>query len=123
MTVKSILVVDDEDLICQFLQDGLTTHGFEVQTALTIKDAYDLATTVEFDLIITDVIMDEGDGFELLQMFRDKELPIIVMSGGGKMNANDYLGMASGLGAYATLQKPFELKKLIDLINAVPAQA
>ena len=119
MAVNSILVVDDEDLICAFLKDGLSSNGYAVDTAISIKEALDLCSGNEYDLIITDVIMDQGDGFDLLQSFRNKEIPIIVISGGGRMNANEYLSMASGLGAFATLQKPFELSKLVEIINSI----
>ena len=119
MAVNTILVVDDEELICEFLKDGLSSHGYSVDTAISIGEAFDLSKEKDYDLIITDVIMDQGDGFDLLQGLRDKNVPIIVISGGGRMNASDYLGMASGLGAFATLQKPFELAKLVEIIKKI----
>lgn len=119
MPVKSILVVDDEDLICEFLTDGLGAYGYHVQATTSVEEALMFFSETHFDLIITDVIMDRGDGFDLLQTLRGKNVPIIVMSGGGRMEAGDYLGIANGLGAYATLQKPFELERLLAIVASI----
>lgn len=119
MPVNSILVIDDEDLICDFLTDGLGALGYDVHATTSVEEALMLFSETRIDLIITDVIMDQGDGFDVLQTLRGKNVPIIVISGGGRMDAGDYLGIANGLGAYATLQKPFELKKLVSIIASI----
>ena len=63
-----------------------------------------------FDLVITDIVMPENDGLEVIIALRCNypETKVIAMSGGGYVNSRDYLLMAKELGASMALSKPFE---------------
>lgn len=77
-----ILVVDDEEVNTQILSDLLTKEGFLVTAATSGKQALDLIEKETFDLILTDVRMDEVDGFQVLKTSQDvsPEVPVILMT-------------------------------------------
>jgi CheY-like chemotaxis protein len=70
------------------------------------------------DLVITDIFMPEGDGFEMLNELRGREpkVPVIAMSGGGVQDGLDVLAIAGRLGATKVLYKPFARRQLLDAI-------
>lgn len=76
------------------------------------------------DLVITDLIMLEKEGIETIMEIRQKQnnLPIIAISGGGKLNPRTYLNIAVSIGAVSTMAKPIEtaaLKKMVrELLGA-----
>ncbi len=80
-----------------------------------------------FDLVITDVLMPDGDGIDLITELKkvQPKARIIAMSGGGRyLEGSDYLKLATGLGAHAAIMKPFtwaQMKAAIDLAVASPA--
>ncbi len=71
------------------------------------------------DLIITDIIMPEKEGVEtIIALSRaDPALPIIAISGGGRLDATDFLTMAKKLGARHTLTKPFRRDQLLEAVS------
>src|SRR6185295_9983875 len=69
-TPVKILVVDDEQSICELLEIVLKKEGFDVQTARSAKDALERTKTVEFDLIVSDIKMPDMSGIELLRHLR-----------------------------------------------------
>ncbi len=95
--------------------------GYEVDGALKAKDALALLEKGSYDLIITDIVMPDMDGIETILKIRkqDKDVPIIAMSGGGRISHEDYLTLASQLGANTTLAKPFQLSTLTATIEEI----
>ena len=73
----------------------------------------------KFDLIITDILMPEKDGFEtIIDMRRDNpELKIVAISGGFFSSPQNYLTAAKGIGANYTLQKPFGMNELVNAVS------
>ena len=71
------------------------------------------------DLVITDIIMPNKEGLQVIKEFRRKNsiLPIIAISGGGHTKNENFLNAADELGASAILPKPFRLKKIIELVK------
>ena len=71
-----------------------------------------------FDLVITDLIMPEKEGLETIADIRKScaDLPIIAISGGGRVGPMDYLETARFIGADATLAKPFGRQELITTV-------
>jgi DNA-binding NtrC family response regulator len=68
-----------------------------------------------FDLVITDVLMPDGDGLNLIGEIKKSQpnARIVAMSGGGRyLHGEDYLKMARGLGAHAIVTKPFTFQEL-----------
>jgi CheY-like chemotaxis protein len=113
-----VLVVDDNESFLDMLFLYLIDNGYEVIKSLNGKDALSQYSTYAPDIIITDIIMPETDGIELLINLRkiNPDVKVIVMSGGNKGYADAYLQMAKKLGANCTINKPFEL---IDLLKKI----
>ncbi|MES2692274.1 MAG: response regulator [Verrucomicrobiota bacterium] len=121
VTPLSILVADDEEGIRQLLHHWLEHAGHTVTCVGCGRDASRLLQARPFDLIITDIVMPDGDGFELIAEFRRARpaARILAISGGGKyLQSGDCLRMARGLGAHAGVMKPFTRQQLQEGIDA-----
>ena len=111
----SILVADDEEGIRNLLRHWLQSHGHSVVLVDSAHAAIRLLNTHTFDLVITDVVMPDGDGFELIAAFRkaQPQARIVAISGGGKyLQGPDCLKIARGLGAHAVVVKPFHWEQI-----------
>jgi DNA-binding NtrC family response regulator len=111
----SILVADDEEGIRNLLRHWLHSHGHTVVSVESAHEAVRLLRVHAFDLVITDVVMPDGDGFELIAAFRkaQPQARIVAISGGGKyLQGPDCLKIARGLGAHAAVMKPFNWEQL-----------
>jgi len=108
---KTVLVVDDEELIRWSLSEHLRGDGFEVLEAKDGQDCLDKVATLIPDLIITDLKMPRIDGMEALRRLReqDVDVPVIVLTAHG---AVDSAIEATRLGAKAYLSKPFDLREV-----------
>jgi DNA-binding response OmpR family regulator len=118
-----ILLVDDDDLLRRMLYMALTQSGHKVLEATNGREAVRLIATQPFDLLVTDIIMPDKDGLEVVPEIRKKypALKIIAMSGGGRMNATGFLKAASMLGADLTLKKPFPVQEFCTAVNELLA--
>jgi CheY-like chemotaxis protein len=114
-----ILVIDDEEQIRQVLCRALALRGHEVVEASDGKEALRLQRTAPVKLVITDILMPEKDGIEVIRALRDEApgLRIIAMSGGGRFRQTEALHIAKPLGAFATLRKPFELDAMLAVVD------
>jgi DNA-binding response OmpR family regulator len=119
--VGSILVVDDDTSVLDVLSEMLRLEGHDVTTAENGKDAVHWVVNQGFDLVITDLIMPEKEGLETITDIRrqSSEMPIIAISGGGRVGPNDYLETARFIGANATLAKPFAREELISTVDSL----
>ena len=111
----SILVVDDDEGIRVLLTRWLTGRGHTVTPACNAQEASRHLHAQPFDLVVTDVVMPDGDGFELITASREAQpmARIVAISGGGLyLHGGDCLKMARGLGAHAVLMKPFTWEQL-----------
>ena len=84
--MAEILVVDDVDHICMAVKKALEVDNHVVSIAHSGAEAMALLKKMPFDLIITDILMPQGDGSHLIRHIRDdalNETPVIAMSGGG----------------------------------------
>jgi CheY-like chemotaxis protein len=115
-----ILVVDDDENICRVVQRMLSAAGYDVDVANNGQDALSKLTP-EVNLVLSDVLMPEMDGIEMIMRLR-KEAPdakIISMSGGGIQDKVHVLEIAQRLGAERTLSKPFSREDLIGTVQEV----
>lgn len=112
MITQKILVVDDEEDICRSVSKILTRKGFSVDSALNARDAVKLINGGPFDLVITDLMMPDTDGMELLRIIRQKypELDVIMITGYASI---DSAVKAVKLGAAGYLPKPFTPDELM----------
>jgi len=114
-----ILVVDDEPLIRDGLKQTLEIEGFDVEAASNGIEAMEIFNGFQPDLVITDIIMAEKDGIEIIWDIKERfpAVKIIAISGGGRIAATDHLKIARKLGANAILTKPFAIADLIQEIE------
>jgi CheY-like chemotaxis protein len=120
-----MLVVDDNDLVLQTVRSMLERGGHQVAVAVDGRDGLKRFQSGDFDLVITDILMPEVEGFEMVRALRESSsaIPIIVMTGGpsgrnpgGQPAGPDYLQMARILGATRTIEKPFAGPQLLALV-------
>ncbi len=121
MITEKILVVDDEENVCQSIKKVLSRRGYAVSQALTVEDAVNLIKEMTFDLVITDMMIPGTSGMELLQIIKDHypELEVIMITGYASIES---AVKATKLGASAYLPKPFtpdELTKVTESTLAV----
>ena len=119
-----ILVIDDEDVVRRMLRTALELQGHEVFEAEQGDEALRVQQASPPDLVITDIIMPEKDGLEVIMALRRlaPRLKVIAMSGGGRFSQIDALETAEMLGAAATLRKPFNLAVVLETVKNVLAQ-
>ncbi len=114
-----ILVVDDEEDLCEILQFNLETEGYAVDTANSAEEALMLDLT-QYDLLLLDVMMGEISGFKMASMLRKEEktsqLPIIFLT--AKDTENDML-TGFNLGADDYISKPFSIRQVQARVKAV----
>src|SRR5258708_15551892 len=117
-----ILVVDDEHSIRLMLESGLSLNGFRVSFARTGAEALAAAPTEEFDAVISDIYMPDGDGLTLVQELRAlfPALPIILMTAQGSV---ELAVRAVEEGATDFIAKPFEVSAVPALFRPYPSTA
>ncbi len=117
--IKQILVIDDDAEVLSFLGEMLEKAGYEVEVAPDGRMGLYIAHEQTFDVIITDIIMPEKEGIEVILGIREQnpEAKIIAISGGGRIDADVYLDMADRLGVVKTLRKPFGRRELLDVLK------
>lgn len=124
MQKKKLLIVDDEVLFTQAMASLFTHEGFEVTVANNGKEAIASLSRQLPDVIITDILMPESDGIELLFHLKSNsnKVPVIAISGGGRINAINYLKMAERFGAAVSLNKPLSFDELLLAVQSVLAK-
>lgn len=111
----SVLIADDEEGIRNLVAHWLTHDGHQVKAVTNASEAIRMLARHRFDLVITDVVMPDGDGFELIGACRKSQpqARIVAISGGGQyIQRDECLTLALGLGAHATVAKPFNREQL-----------
>ena len=116
-----ILIVDDNQDYLEVLSEYLTDQGYDVVSCYNGKDAQEKFAEFLPNIVVTDIVMPEVDGIELLLALRkiNPEINVIAMSGGNRGYAGSYLKMAEKLGANVILNKPFELSTLLEEIKKI----
>jgi DNA-binding response OmpR family regulator len=119
-----ILVADDDPVAARFLATLLGDKGYEVLVASDGEHAFEIATTLEPDLIVSDLVMPYRDGFDVIQAVRRHEslarVPIVVVS--MKDREEDIVrGLETGADDY--LVKPFNARELLVRVRKLLAKA
>lgn len=118
MANEKILVVDDELSIRMALRTAFTREGMLVQEASGGEEAAACLGRESFDLIVLDIMMQDMDGYSILQKLRaDGILTPVLMLSGRQEETDQVLGL--GLGADDYLTKPFHLPVLIQKVKAL----
>ncbi|NLS74661.1 response regulator [Bradyrhizobium brasilense] len=120
--MPSVLVVDDDPMVCVAIEVCLQRQGFEVTVADGGEAGMRALEQATFDVMLVDVFMPHMRGFEAIRVFHERapDIPVIAMSGYAFANADrapDFLRMTIELGASACLRKPFTPQALIAAVN------
>jgi len=112
----SILVVDDQEEICDLLQDFLSQEGYQVFTATNGSEALSLGKENELDLVLLDIKMPGMDGMEVFRKLKKvrRDMDVIILTGYGTLGTAKE---AMRLGAYDYLTKPFDLSLVKNVIQ------
>ena len=122
MTMKIILVVDDEVGIRELLSEILFDEGYQVYLAENAQQARDFRLGKVPDLVLLDIWMPETDGLSLLKEWVAQDLltmPVVMMSGHGTIET---AVEATRIGAADFLEKPIALQKLLKTVASVMQQ-
>lgn len=114
-----ILVVDDEQDICEILQYNLETEGYEVDTANSAEEALEMPLT-DYALILLDVMMGEMTGFQMARKLKEREdtagIPIIFITA---LDSEDNTVKGLNIGADDYIAKPLMMKEVKARVKAV----
>jgi two-component system, chemotaxis family, chemotaxis protein CheY len=118
-----ILVIDDDHAVRLTIKMFLERMGHEVICASDGEEGLRAFVSESPQLIITDIIMPNMEGIETIMQIRQRDaaIPIIAMSGGGRIGNTDFLKMAAGIGANEVLAKPFERQTLTAAVASLLA--
>jgi len=123
MSKHKILVIDDEEQICDIMVENLQDNGYDVLSASNGVDGLKLCAENKVDLILLDLMMPRMDGYMFMERLSDRlekegklhERPkILVLS--AIDNSKDF-GLAKNLGATQYMNKPFKSKALLALVK------
>ena len=119
--MSTILIIDDDAQLNLMLKSALELKGYTVDTASNGKKAKALYQKNTYDVIITDIIMPEGDGFEVVLDLRRMGMSdrTIAISGGGRTSAEDYLATAQHFDVAAIFSKPLDLQQLRNKVDEI----
>ena len=114
-----LLVIDDEESICEILKYNLRKEGYEVDTAYSAEEALEKDLT-RYDLFIVDIMMENLSGYDFAKRIRNNEAtegtPIIFCSA---LSGEDDTVMGLNIGADDYITKPFKMSEVIARVNAV----
>lgn len=121
MSPQRILLVDDDAAVRDAFGIVLEMAGYEVTRAATAATALAAQGRTRFDLVITDIVMPDMDGLELIRVLTETQpdLPIIALSGGGDFGGLLYLDLARRFGARTALAKPCAPKDVLHAIGEI----
>lgn len=118
MRIK-ILVVDDEESLCEILKYNLELDGYEVDTALSAEEALEMDLS-SYSLFILDIMMDKLSGFDFAKQLKNntatENTPIIFCSA---LNGEDDTVMGLNLGGDDYITKPFVISEVLARVRAV----
>ena len=115
--MKNILLVEDDKSIILGLMYSLETEGYSVLSATTVSDATRLLSSKHFDLILLDLSLPDGNGYDVCRVAREKaEIPVIFLTACDD-EVNVVMGLEMGADDYIT--KPFRLRELLSRIKTV----
>lgn len=119
MNTKNILIIDDEESITYMLKRLFERKGYNVLTACDGIEGIRTFKNNPIDLVITDIIMPEKEGVEVIFELQraNAKCKIIAVSGGGYLNPQDYLSTAEEIGVSATFSKPFDTQALLAKVQ------
>jgi two-component system response regulator RegX3 len=114
---RTILLVEDEPSIAEPLAEAIGREGFETKVAGTVAESLELAAQLEPDLVLLDVMLPDGSGFDVCRELRQRsQVPIIMLTARGE-EADRVVGLELGADDYVV--KPFSAREVVSRIRAV----
>lgn len=115
LTKEKILIIDDETEICLLLSTMLKSKGYETAIAHTVEEGSNMVTAVNPDVVILDINLPDGEGFELVPTIKEKTDAYIIMitARDGKREYD----LAQKLKVDEFLRKPFSNKIILDAVE------
>lgn len=117
--MKTILVVDDEPEMLNVIEDALSSD-YAIVNVANGQAAWEKLTENTYDLVITDLVMPEMNGIDLVMGIR-KNFPqqklIIISGGGGIQGRFDYLPVAQLIAGCTAMRKPFAMAELREAVK------
>ncbi len=118
---RTILMVEDEESITVPLAEALAREGFETTVAGTVADALAQARRLEPDLVLLDVMLPDGSGYDVCrELRRSSQVPIIMLTARGE-ETDRVVGLELGADDYVV--KPFSAREVIARVGAVLRRA
>ena len=120
MKALSVLLVDDQADLRALIVRWLEKEGYQVTCAGDGAEAAQISQVKTFDLLITDMIMPERDGVQLMSDVKRTRpgTRVLAMSGGSRvLERQDCLRIAQGLGAHAAVMKPFKREDFLAAVS------
>lgn len=111
----NVLVVDDEPLILSLLQRAISQEGHDVSLAKTGREALEIVQKSSFDLILTDLWLDDTSALELISDLSNSCSYIVLMSG-ASTNSEEIKAHKK---IVSVLQKPFSIKDISELLKKI----
>ncbi len=115
--IRKILIVDDDTALSDITKDMLEDYNYTVDQAYSVDEAYEKLTDGKYDLILLDINLPDGEGYEVCQELRRvSTVPVIFAS--ARTNVDDRVtGFEKGGDDY--LPKPYSMKELLVRVNAL----
>ena len=114
---RTVLLVEDEPSIVEPLAESLGREGFDTKVAGTVSEALELASQIDPDLVLLDVMLPDGSGFDVCRELRQtSQVPIIMLTARGE-EADRIVGLELGADDYVV--KPFSAREVVARIRAV----
>jgi len=115
--MATILIIDDDDLIRVLLRSALEERGYEVAEAANGRQGLELYRQRPTDLVITDILMPEMNGLDLILELTRAFLNVKVIAISGAPDTENTLDAAKLLGVRHTLHKPFRMDALLKTVQ------
>jgi CheY-like chemotaxis protein/signal transduction histidine kinase len=121
--MSQVLIVDDEAGIRRLMRVILERAGYSVETAMNGQEGLRKFRRAPTDLVISDIIMPDMDGLEVMRTIKHEKpmVDIIAISGGGQVDAGNYLDLATKLGARYAFKKPLDRHAFVSAVDKILA--
>lgn len=114
--MANILIVEDEEAICEFIKLNLSVVGYNTYEAFDGEEAVSILKVKHIDLVLLDIMIPKRDGYEVLPVAVEKNIPVILVTAKDRLE-DRVRGLNLGADDYIT--KPFEGIELLARVNAV----
>ncbi|NLB63371.1 MAG: response regulator [Fibrobacter sp.] len=122
--MTEVIIIDDDYQIRSLLSEVFKLAEVPVDVVANGIEAEALFNLKTYKVVITDIVMPEKDGFEIIFEVKQRwpDTDIIAISGGGRLDSRDYLNSAQNFGVAATFQKPLDRKALVAKVKELLAK-